>query len=115
MYGGIEVRFPWADHDWYRGEPWRLVVDVKDVPLYTPYDGWDLLFGIHSGGDWEPIAARRGVPDDLSPELRALFTELRRDVLFAESWITVARSGPGWASAPFVQAGRARVTSAQQA
>jgi hypothetical protein len=27
-------------------------------------------------------------PDDLSPELRAYFADLRRDVLFAESWIT---------------------------
>ncbi|MFJ4848156.1 MULTISPECIES: hypothetical protein [unclassified Streptomyces] len=74
IHGGIEFRHPKAGTDCYDGEPWVMAMGLW--PLYDEQDyaAFGLLFGVRNRAGYRPLAAGRGLPDDLSggltPSLR---------------------------------------------
>ncbi|MBC2874236.1 MULTISPECIES: hypothetical protein [Streptomyces] len=88
IYGGIEIRNPNADEDWYTRPPWERAVDL--YPLYSgrDYAAFGCLFGVRDLVGWEPVAAGRGLPPDVSPELRKEFDEA--------AGLDAAVHGPTW-------------------
>ncbi|MFI7419460.1 hypothetical protein [Nonomuraea sp. NPDC049684] len=79
IYGFIEARHPLAHEDWFDGDPWTAV----SIPLYPLYDGRDhesfsCLFGIRDRLGWPPVAAGRGLPDDVSGPVRADYEDTAR-------------------------------------
>jgi hypothetical protein len=70
IYGGIEFRHPGVGTDFYEGEPWVAALDLW--PLYdeTDYAAFGCLFGVRNYAGYRPLAAGRGLPDDLSTVLR---------------------------------------------
>ncbi|MEV0890130.1 hypothetical protein [Promicromonospora sp. NPDC050262] len=73
-YGGIEVRHPGANSDWYDGEPWFKILDLypllEDGGPAGAYPAYAYLFGIRNSYGFEPLAPARGLPDDVSGALR---------------------------------------------
>ncbi|WP_449351739.1 hypothetical protein [Streptomyces shaanxiensis] len=71
IHGGIEFRHPHAGTDYYDGEPWVTAMDLW--PLYdeTDYAAFGLLFGVRNYVGFRPLAAGRGLPVDLSSEMRS--------------------------------------------
>ncbi|MEU7581457.1 hypothetical protein AB0B50_28070 [Streptomyces sp. NPDC041068] len=70
IHGGIEYRHPAAGTDFYEGEPWIVAMDLW--PLYdeVDYAAFGCLFGVRNDAGYRPLAAGRGLPDDLSSGLR---------------------------------------------
>ncbi|MEV5981853.1 hypothetical protein [Streptomyces sp. NPDC052114] len=70
IHGGIEFRHPSAGADFYDGEPWVTAMDLW--PLYdeVDYAAFGCLFGVRNDAGYRPLAAGRGLPDDLSGRLR---------------------------------------------
>ncbi|MGW3564496.1 hypothetical protein ACWDSL_11480 [Streptomyces sp. NPDC000941] len=70
IYGCIETRHPCADHDWYDDAPWLYAMDLS--PLYSgnDYTAFGCLFGVRNYAGWEPVAAGRGLPGDVSAQVR---------------------------------------------
>jgi hypothetical protein len=67
--GFIEVRRPSAGPEWLQFAPL--------YPLYTDDDylAFGCLFGVRNRVGWEPVAPRRGLPADVSPEIRARYDD----------------------------------------
>ncbi|MGK5642451.1 hypothetical protein ACSNOK_29675 [Streptomyces sp. URMC 126] len=90
IYGCVEVREPCADEDWYDGPPWRRALDL--FPLYAnrDYTAFACLFGVRDTGLWEPVAAGRGLPPDVSPDLRAEYEDVAAldAAVHGATWVT---------------------------
>ena len=86
MYGAIEVHNP-AD-----SAPWTRAMDL--YPLYANFDYLPLgcLFGVRNWAGWEPIAAQRGLPADVSESIRAEFEAGARsdEAIGQETWVSWA-------------------------
>lgn len=93
VYGCIEIRDSNADEDWFEWEPWQRCMDL--CPLYGEsgdYPAFALLFGVRNDLGWEPLAARRGLPEDVSAAMRAEFEEARRldAAVHSPTWVSWA-------------------------
>lgn len=66
--GFIECREP----RWGRAEPgaWRATVDLDLLYDDRDYDAFGCLFGVRNYASFRPLAAGRGLPDDLSDTVR---------------------------------------------
>ncbi|MFE3032092.1 hypothetical protein ACFXKY_10605 [Streptomyces canus] len=71
IHGGIEFRHPPVGTDYYDGEPWVKAMDLW--PLYDErdYAAFGLLFGVRNHAGFQPLAAGRGLPPDLSSALHS--------------------------------------------
>lgn len=91
IYGGIEYRHPAAGMDWFEWEPWLRAIDL--YPLYDErdYAAFGYLFGVCNFAGFEPVAAGRGLPSDVSSHLRAeLEPMLAAGEMGHASWVTWA-------------------------
>jgi hypothetical protein len=89
IYGGIEYRHPGAGSDWYEGDTWLTAVSLR--PLYdeNDYAAFACLFGVRNyAGFSTPIAADRGLPDDLSAGFRELEPWLAAGGMEHASWVS---------------------------
>ncbi|GAA2559308.1 hypothetical protein GCM10010435_33110 [Winogradskya consettensis] len=73
IYGVIEVYQLRPHDDPDDMEPWTRAMDL--YPLYpnNNYFAFGCLFGVRNWANWEPIAARRGLPGDVSDAVRTEF------------------------------------------
>ncbi|MGC0317068.1 hypothetical protein [Kitasatospora acidiphila] len=92
IYGGIEVRDPHADEDWYEWEPWRLAMDLYPLFDGRNYTAFGFLFGVRNYDGWQPVAANRGLPEDASAKLRQEYEQARTidAAVHAPSWVSWA-------------------------
>lgn len=67
ILGFVEVRAS-------EGEPWRATASLYDL-VGQDYDLFGLLFDVRNTANFEPLFAQRGVPDDISPAMRAELDE----------------------------------------
>ncbi|MFI9594523.1 hypothetical protein [Nonomuraea sp. NPDC052265] len=79
IYGFIEARHPPAHENRYEGDPCTAV----SIPLHPLYDDQDYesfacLFGVRDRLGWVPVAAGRGLPDDVSEPVRADYEDAAR-------------------------------------
>ncbi|MGK5627116.1 hypothetical protein [Streptomyces sp. URMC 123] len=92
VYGCVEVRNPSADEDWYEWPPWVRAMDL--YPLYEQQDYASLgcLFGVRNAAGWDPIAAGRGLPPDVSPAFEEEFERTRAldPAVHSPTWVTWA-------------------------
>lgn len=90
--GWVEFRDPWMDEN--MGEiRWHPVVDVC-LLLSRDYKAFASLFGVRNYHDLSPIAARRGLPDDVSDAVRE---DAAWEGNHSHTWITwreIAALGP---------------------
>ncbi|MFD3498088.1 hypothetical protein ACFWWT_19765 [Streptomyces sp. NPDC058676] len=106
--GGIEFRHPGVGTDYYEGEAWICAMDLW--PLYdeTDYASFGCLFGVRNYAGYRPLAAGRGLPDDVSNGLRErLQPSVADGHLSGATWVTwaeIAALDP--ASAPEHYVGR---------
>ncbi|MEU8252371.1 hypothetical protein, partial [Nonomuraea sp. NPDC048916] len=70
IHGFVECR-TWT-HGLDIGESaWCAAISLSMLGVHRDYDAFDCLFGVRSSGDWRPIAADRGLPQDASETARA--------------------------------------------
>ncbi|WP_073815562.1 hypothetical protein [Kitasatospora sp. CB01950] len=105
IFGGIEHRHPGVDAghlDADDAEPWVKAVDLWPLYDQSDYAAFGCLFGVRNDAGFRPLAARRGLPDDVSSVLRA---ELKGcEGASWVGWAELARLDP--ATAPDHFAGR---------
>lgn len=71
IYGCIEVRYPFADQDfWSDEEPWTVIMDLFPLLTDQDYAAFGCLFGVRNYQGWPPVAAGRGIPADASTTWR---------------------------------------------
>ncbi len=70
IHGGIEFRHPGVGTDYYEGEPWVAAMDLWPLYDQTDYASFGCLFGVRNHVGFQPLAAGRGLPVDLSSGLR---------------------------------------------
>lgn len=91
IYGGIEFRHPWYGRDFYEGEPWVKALDLwpllEDGGLAGAYPAYAYLFGVRNGYAVDPIAPGRGLPDDVSKQLRGELQPGIDDGELVASWV----------------------------
>ncbi|MFD9484112.1 hypothetical protein [Streptomyces sp. NPDC059991] len=68
--GGIEFRHPGAGTDYYEGEPWVCAMDLWPLYDQSDYAAFGCLFGVRNYAGYRPLAAERGLPEDVSSQLR---------------------------------------------
>jgi hypothetical protein len=90
IYGAIEV-YRLAPHDDPADiEPWIRAMDL--YPLYpnSDYLAFGCLFGVRNWAGWEPIAARRGLPRDVSDAVRTEFEAGAREdeAIGQQTWVS---------------------------
>ncbi|MEV7387833.1 MULTISPECIES: hypothetical protein [unclassified Streptomyces] len=91
IYGGIEFRHPYAGTEDYDGEPWVTAMDLW--PLYdeTDYTAFGLLFGVRNYVGFRPLAAGRGLPADLSSNMRSVLCSwIDQGEMDSASWVSWA-------------------------
>ena len=92
IYGFFEVRHPHADEDWYGRESWLCMMPLS--PLYDggDYTAFGCLFGVRNWLGWEPVAAGRGLPAEVSSPVRADYdAAVRMDAaIHGATWVSWA-------------------------
>jgi len=78
--GWIECRRRLIDE-----ETWEAVMKLGFVYFGRDYNAFGQLFGVRNTKSTQSIAAKRGLPDDVSPPVKE---EARGAGLFAHSWIS---------------------------
>ncbi|MEV8036429.1 hypothetical protein [Streptomyces sp. NPDC086182] len=108
IHGGIEFRHPGVGTDCYDGEPWVTAMDLW--PLYdeTDYAAFACLFGVRNYAGFQPLAADRGLPDDLSSGMRSQLGPLvATGDLDGASWVSWAElASIDHATVPDLRTGR---------
>jgi len=71
IHGLVEVNW-YGDMDHIDGEKesWKCAIDNIGMWVGRSYDTFGLLFGVRNHANFEPVASRRGVPDELSTKGR---------------------------------------------
>ncbi|MFJ4188816.1 hypothetical protein [Kitasatospora sp. NPDC089509] len=91
IYGGIEYRHPGVGGDYYEGEPWIATLDLWPLYDQVDYAAFGCLFGVRNNAGFRPLAAGRGLPEDVSSRLREqLEPWLSNGGLVEASWVTWA-------------------------
>lgn len=82
--GYVEIRSPWT-------EAWRSVVEIRPL-VGRNRDAFGCLFGVRNTARFAPIAAQRGLPDDLSDEVRTIAEHYQplEGAFLDSSWISWA-------------------------
>ncbi|WP_171162818.1 hypothetical protein [Streptomyces sp. I05A-00742] len=90
IYGGIEVRDPCADEDWYEWPAWQRAMDLSPLYFGRDYASFASLFGVRDDIGWDPVAARRGLPPDVSSEMKEEFDKAvgTDPVVHSPTWVT---------------------------
>ncbi|TQF01217.1 hypothetical protein E6W39_01890 [Kitasatospora acidiphila] len=92
IYGAIEVRHPCADQDWWEWPAWQRLMDLS--PLYDDrdYSAFAVLFGVRNSAGYSPVAAGRGLPADVSAELREEFERVQGidSAVHGATWVSCA-------------------------
>jgi hypothetical protein len=90
IYGAVEVRNP--DRDGIEEYDTLWVHGIDLYPLYAggDYQSLGCLFGVRNWNGWDPVAAGRGLPDDVSEQVRTSYEYLARidAAIHAATWIT---------------------------
>ncbi|MFI0479646.1 hypothetical protein [Actinomadura sp. 9N215] len=81
IYGWIEIR------DGTQG--WRPETELSDLYSDRDYDAFAWLFGLRNIGDFQPLAANRGLPVDVSHYVRGQVEEWQHGTTWI-SWAEVA-------------------------
>jgi hypothetical protein len=92
MYGAIEV-YRLAPHDDPADvEPWMRAMDLYPLYRSNDYLAFGCLFGVRNWPGWEPVAARRGLPGDVSGSVCAEFEADARidDAMGEQTWVSWA-------------------------
>lgn len=84
------------------GEDWAAAIDLGLLYGGRSYDAFGCLFGVRNYAGFRPLAAHRGLPGDVSEQVRAAYESLGRDGHSA-SWI-------GWAELERVDWGESAET-----
>ncbi|MGX1615189.1 hypothetical protein ACWIF8_15010 [Micromonospora chalcea] len=92
IYGFVEVRHPFADEDWYEWEPWVCLMPIAPLYLNDDDDAFACLFGVRNWLRWEPVAAERGLPADVSSAVRGSYEKDRQldSAVHGASWVSWA-------------------------
>ncbi|WP_052890913.1 hypothetical protein [Thermogemmatispora carboxidivorans] len=69
--------------------PWEPAIRLGFLFHDRNYDAFGCLFGVKNYANFRPVAEGRGLPTDVSPEVRAAY-ERWGDEIFGASWITWA-------------------------
>jgi hypothetical protein len=92
IYGSIEFRHPGVGTDYYEGEPWVAAMDLWPLYDQSDYAAFGLLFGVRNYAGFQPLAAGRGLPNDLSGTVRAqLESSVARGDMDGATWVTWAQ------------------------
>ncbi|WP_406865046.1 hypothetical protein ABZO31_33245 [Streptomyces sp. HUAS MG47] len=86
IHGFVECRTwgPGLDHD---ETAWFAAVELSMLGMTRDYAGFACLFGVRDvGGRWRPVAADRGLPDDVSETARAEHASWG-EAAFGASWL----------------------------
>ncbi|MFJ8039541.1 hypothetical protein ACIRBX_03375 [Kitasatospora sp. NPDC096147] len=88
IHGFVECR---ASHGMPPDEEdgWSAAIDLELLYAGRDYDAFGCLFGVRDLANFAPLAAGRGLPDDLAGPTRAAHAAWRSDAM-GETWI-------GWA------------------
>lgn len=68
--------------------PWIAAGLLKEFQDARDADGCECLFGVKGWAGFAPLAARRGLPDDVSEPARSCFDQVWQP--FGPSWISWA-------------------------
>jgi hypothetical protein len=82
IYGWVEGKRSWQKE----GEPWNALIKVGWL-VDRNYDAFGCLFGARNYAQFRPIAANRGLPDDVSREARDEAALCPKE-FHSHSWIT---------------------------
>jgi hypothetical protein len=84
IYGSIEIREP------AREVPWVRYLDLWPLYPHNVYAALSCLFGVRNWPGWEPVAAGRGLPADVSEAVREEYEELSRvdDAVRGSTWVS---------------------------
>jgi hypothetical protein len=82
--GFIECR-PWPQYSVNRPIAWTNAIDLNLLYVDRDYDAFGCLFGAANFAGFEPVAAYRGLPGDVSPAARAAYES--SSPVFGATWI----------------------------
>ncbi|WP_203832421.1 hypothetical protein [Actinoplanes lobatus] len=87
--GTVEVRNPFHDPKWSWSEPWTPCMNVSLLVRWPLYCAYGCLFGVRNYQDWKPIAPQRGLPEDVSQQVRNDFDEAAAidGAVGGETWV----------------------------
>lgn len=92
IYGSIEFRHPGVGTDYYEGESWVAAMDLWPLYDQSDYAAFGLLFGARNDAGFQPVAAGRGLPDDLSSTVRTqLGPSVANGEMAGATWVTWAQ------------------------
>ncbi|MGW4647947.1 hypothetical protein [Kitasatospora sp. NPDC004289] len=108
IHGGIEFRHPGVDAGYDEGEPWVMAMDLWPLYDQSDYAAFGCLFGVRNHAGFAPLAADRGLPADVSSDLRTdLGAMLETGDLHSATWVDWAElSGIDPGATPAVFSGR---------
>lgn len=66
---------------------WEFAIDLGQLYDTRDYDSFGCLFGVTNLAGFEPVAAKRGLPDDLAPQTAELAA---RWTYFSPTWVSWA-------------------------
>lgn len=85
--GVVECRVGQTDAD----RSWQIAADASLRTVGRDYDAFGCLFGVRNYANFTPLAAGRGLPDDVSEPVRAEIEQLAAsDPVFGTTWISWA-------------------------
>jgi hypothetical protein len=84
IYGVVECRLLGVDPA-HEGESWLSVIDLDLLYAERDYDAFGCLFGVQNYAHFRPVAAERGLPEEVSGAVRGQIA--RRDA-FGVTWVT---------------------------
>ncbi|MEU7821725.1 hypothetical protein [Catellatospora sp. NPDC049133] len=88
IYGCVEVRYPFADHEyWSDEEPWTVAMDLFPLLTDQDYAAFGCLFGVRNYQGWTPLAEGRGLPADASTELRERIAKFDPNDIHGLTWV----------------------------
>ncbi|GAA1394604.1 hypothetical protein ACFQZ4_25090 [Catellatospora coxensis] len=91
IHGCIEVRYPFADQDyWSDEEPWTVAMDLFPLLTDQSYAAFGCLFGVRNHQGWIPVAEDRGMPADASTELRERVASFEPSDIHGLTWVNWA-------------------------
>jgi hypothetical protein len=82
IYGWVEAKLPF-----YEEGGWKPVIDLFWLYDVRDYDSFGCFFGVTNYAKFRPIAPGRGLPADISPEVKQDVEHFGDDA-FGHTWIT---------------------------
>ena len=82
IYGWVEAKLPF-----YEEGGWKPVIDLFWLYDVRDYDFFGCFFGVRNYARFRPLAPERGLPADISPEVKREVERFGGDA-FGHTWIT---------------------------